>query len=140
MNTKNSIALIAYAGLLIVLSIIPRWIEPEIDEWALLFGVVAGFLCQFWGLLGVFGLRRRIGAGLTLVAIIFVLLYQTVIRWMPSSGGKPTSLLLTVLITVMLGVTVGLFVWLMPHEEFGPPGAAGAQKKQDTAARTRKPA
>jgi hypothetical protein len=138
MNTKQSIALMAYAGLLIVLGILPQWIEPEIAERALVFGLVSGLLCQLWGVLGLFGFRRRICVALTLLPIILVFLSQAVTRWMPASGGKPTSLLLTVLITLMLGATMGLFVWIMPHEQYGPPSAVGGQKKQDAAGSTRK--
>lgn len=138
MNTKIFVALIVYAGLLIVVSAVPLWVERETASQALLFGGVAGVLCLFWGVRGLFGSRRHLGPGLTLGVISFVLLSQTVTRWMPSSGGEPGSLLLTILITIMLFVTLGLLAWLLPREDFGKPNTAGVQKKQDAAATTRK--
>jgi hypothetical protein len=140
MNTKNSVALFFYAALLLTLGAIPKWIEPEIAEQAFWFSFAGALLCAAWGVLGLFGFRRRIGPGLTLAAIAFVLLSQAVIRWMPSGSGKPTSLLLTVLITLMLFVTLGLFAWMMPREDFAPRSAAGSEKIHGPAAKPRKAA
>jgi len=129
MNTKILVALMVYAALLIAASAVPLWAERAMASRAILFGCVSGALCLIWGFLGFLGFRRRIGAGLTLGVIGFVLLSQTVTRWLPSSGGKPESFLLTVLITIMLVVTLGLLGWMIPREDFEPPDAAGAQKK-----------
>lgn len=125
MNKKHSIALIVYAGLLIVVSAIPLWVEREIASRALMFGCTVGVLCQVWGLLGLFGFRRRIGPGLTLGLTGFVLLAQTVTRWMPSSDDKTESLLFTIAVTLMLLVTLGLLGWMLPREEFPMPGKTG---------------
>jgi hypothetical protein len=134
-------ALIVYGALLLTLGAIPQWIEPETAEQAFWFGFAGALLCAAWGVLGMFGFRRRIGPGLTLAVIAFVLLSQAVIRWIPAGGGKPVSLLLTVLITLMFFATLGLLAWMMPREDFAPPrNAAGAHKKQEISAGTRKPA
>ncbi|MCX7824088.1 MAG: hypothetical protein N2689_00835 [Verrucomicrobiae bacterium] len=140
MNTRHSLALMAYAGLLIILAAVPSYIEPETTARAFGFCCVAGFFCLLWGTLGLFGFRRRIGAGLTLGAIGFVLLTQAVTRWMPSAGGQPSSLLLTVLITLLFFVTVGLLAWILPREDFTSRNTTGAPPKREIGAATRKAA
>jgi hypothetical protein len=104
------------------------------------FGGAAGLLCLVWGFLGLSGIRRRIGPGLTLGLTAFVLLAETVTRWLPSSNGKPTSLLFTIVMTVMLVLTLALLGWMLPREDFVQPGAAGTQRKQEPDATKRKSA
>ena len=125
MNTRMSIALMIYAVVLIAASAIPLCVEREIATRAVIFGCAVGALCLMWGFLGLLDFRRRIGPGLTLGLTAFVLLSQTVTRWMPSSGGKPESLLFTIAITLMLFATLGLLGWMLPREDFQPPGKTG---------------
>lgn len=140
MNMKHSMALVPYGGLLLLLGMVPQWVEPDMAEQAFWFGFTGALLCAAWGVLGLFGFRRRIGPGLTLAAIAFVLLSQAVIRWMPSSADKTESVLLTVLITLTFLATLGLLAWMMPREDFAPHSAAGPEKIQGPAAKPRKAA
>lgn len=138
MNTRTSIALIVYAALLVVVSATLQWIERETTSQTLLFSCAASALCLIWGVLGLLGSRRLFGPGLTLGVISFALLSLTITRWVPLSGEEPRSFFLTILITIMLFVTLGLLAWLLPREDFRQPNPAGVQKKQTTDATTRK--
>ncbi len=101
---------------------------------ALLFGIAGGMLCQVWGVLGLFGFRKLLGAGLTLGAISFVLLSQAITRWMPSSSDQHESLLVTILITLTLFITLALLGWMLPREEF--PMQDGTQSRNKPEAKT----
>lgn len=105
---------------------------------AFLFGCVAGVLCQLWGVLGLFGFRGLAGPGLTLGAISFVLLSQTVIRWLSTINNRPGSLVLTILVTFMLLATLALLGWMLPREEFPEPGSNKGIKKPEAGAAPRK--
>lgn len=87
-----------------------------------------------------FGSRGLAGPGLTLGAISFVLLSQTIIRWLSTINDRPGSLTLTILITFMLPVTLALMGWILPREEFPEPGSNKGMKKPEASAASRKSA
>ncbi len=130
MNRTMSIALMIYAVVLVPASAIPLWVEPEVATQTIMLGGGVSVLCMIWGLLGLNGSRSRIGPGLTLGAIGFVLLAESITRWMPSSGNRPMNLLFTIVVTLMLFVTLGLLGWMLPREEFHPHDDAETQKRK----------
>ena len=65
----------------------------------LLGGVIGGGLCLLWGGLGMAGYQKRTGLGLTLSAVVFFMLVQTVHSW--GDAGMQTARWYVVVALVM---------------------------------------
>jgi hypothetical protein len=89
-------------------------------------GLVAGGLCALWGVLGLLGLRRRVGVVLTLIPTCLVLLTQAVNGWMGPSPGKSESGLAATLVTVMFVASIGMLAYVL-HAGENPPAAEPAK-------------
>lgn len=110
-DVEQSIALIVYAMLLFVESIISMCLDPLPTTDIVLLGCVGGAFCQLWGMLGLFNQPFRSGATVTLSVIALVLLWFSVIQWLPPKGDVPTSALAKLLTAVMALATLALLRW-----------------------------
>jgi len=127
MNSKMALYILTHGVGLIAFALLTHRVTPGIAWVTLITGLAGGGLCALWGVLGLLGHRRRIGALLTLIPVCLVLITQAVSAWMVRSTGKSESLLLPTLITLMLVASVGMLMYVLHGNrppEFYLPGTA----------------
>ena len=118
--------LIAYGVVLAGLGFVLQQVAPTSSRVAFIAGVAGGGLSLLWGVAALAGLKGRVWATLSAVAVTIVLLTQTVQLWMASLSGGAGSLTMSLLVTIMLLLTVGMLLYLLHGErppEFYQPGA-----------------
>ena len=133
MNSKMALYVLTHGVGLIALALLIHRVAPETARVTLITGLVAGGLCGLWGVLGLLGHRRRVGAVLTLIPTCLVLLTQAVNGWMGTGTGKTESLLASVLVTVMFMASVGMLMYVLHAGE----NAVGASKAKIPAPTTK---
>ena len=126
MNSKMALYVLTHGLGLIALALLIHRVAPETARVTLVTGLVAGGLCGLWGVLGLLGHRRRVGAVLTLIPTCLVLLTQAVNGWMGTGNGKSESLLASALVTVMFVASVGMLAYVL-HAGENAPGASQAK-------------
>ena len=126
MNSKMALYVLTHGVGLIALALLIHRVAPETARVTLVTGLAAGGLCALWGVLGLLGHRRRVGAVLTLIPASLVLLTQAVNGWMGPGTGKSESLLASALVTVMFVASVGVLTYVL-HAGENAPGASGAK-------------
>ena len=118
--------LIAYGVVLVGLSLVLQQIAPTPGRVAFIVGVAGGGLSLLCGVAALAGLKGRVWATLTAVAVTIVLLTQTVQVGVAFLSGGAGSLTMGLLVTTMLLLTVGMLLYLLHGErppEFYQPGA-----------------
>lgn len=108
--------LIAYGGGLAGLGFVLHQIAPVFGKVTFIAGLVVGGLCQLWGIAALAGMKWRAWAVLTMIAVAFVLLHQTVNVWMASAGENSASLTVRLLVVGMLVLTIGMLMYLLHGE------------------------
>jgi hypothetical protein len=126
MNSKIALCVTTHGVALIVLALLIHRVAPEMARVTLITGLAGGALCALWGVLGLLGHRRRVGAVLTLIPVSLVLLPQVVSAWMDRGAGKSESLFASALMTVMLVASVGMLAYLL-HAGENSTDAQGAK-------------
>ncbi|MBI3850528.1 MAG: hypothetical protein HY298_09710 [Verrucomicrobia bacterium] len=105
---------------LIALALLTHRVAPEMARVTLITGLAGGGFCALWGVFGLLGHRRRVGAVLTLIPVSLVLLTQAVSGWMERGAGKSESLFAPSLMTVMLVTSVGVLTYVLHAGENSP--------------------
>jgi len=108
--------LIAYGGVLAGLGFLLQQVAPVIGKVTYITGFVGGGLCLLLGIAALAGLKGRVWAALTTIAVTLVLLSQTVPAWMASAGEGSASLTLRLVVTAMMFLTMGMLMYLMHGE------------------------
>lgn len=108
--TKNiGLQLLAYSILLAGLSYFTYHLAPALARTTLSAGLTGGALCLIWALRAIAGSRGRALPLLTLIAVSFVLLSQTVLAW--GAGTQETAgRTVAALNTVLCGLSVIMLV------------------------------
>lgn len=140
--------LIVFAGGLAGLGFVLHQITPELGRVTWFTGLAGGSLCLLWGIAAWAGLRGRTGAVLTTVATAFALLSQLVPAWMAAASENSGSLAFRVIVTAMMGLTMGMLMYLLHGErppEFYQAGAdrpatpaPGAKQNQPSETKSRR--
>lgn len=120
MNSKMALYVLTHGVGLIALALLVHRTAPETTHVTQFAGLAAGGLCALWGVLGLLGLRRRVGVVLTLIPTCLVLLTQAVNGWMGSGSGKSESLLASALVTVMFVASLGVLAYVLHAGEDAP--------------------
>jgi hypothetical protein len=120
MNSKMALYVLTHGVGLIALALLIHRVSPETARVTMITGLVAGGLFALWGVLGLLGHRRRVGAVLTLIPTCLVLLKQAVDAWMGPGTGKSESLLASALVTVMFVASVGMLMYVLNAGENAP--------------------
>ncbi len=109
MNKTIGLQLIVYGLLLGGLSYLTHHLAPSIARLTLITGLVGAALCFIWGLRAVLGKRGKALPLLTLAAITFVMLSQTVMTW---GGGQevPGQRTAALVITVLFAFSIAMLV------------------------------
>ncbi len=108
--------LIAYGGLLAGLGFVVHQIAPVFGKVTFLVGLAGGGLCLFWGIAALAGLKRRVGATLSAIAVVFVLLTQAVHVWTNSGSAEAISTSVRLVVTGMFLMTMGVVFYLFHGE------------------------
>ena len=108
--------LIAYGVVLAALGLVVKNIAPGSGRVTFIAGLAGGGLCLLWGGAALAGLKGRAWATLSVVAAVVVLLIQTVRYWTASSSEGAGSVMVSLLVTVMLLLTVGMVLYLLHGE------------------------
>ena len=117
--------LIVFGGGLAGLGFVLHQITPELGRVTWFTGLAGGSLSFLWGIAAWAGRRGRTGAVLTAVATAFALLSQVVPAWMAAPAENSGSLAFRVIVTAMMGLTMGMLMYLLHGErppEFYQPG------------------
>jgi hypothetical protein len=127
MSKKMASIILVYGVALAALSLLIQQIAPAFAKVILITGIAGGGLSVLWGVVALTGHKRRAWAVLTMIAVTFVTLSQTVQAWMASSDAASTSLMGRLVLTLMLLMTVGMLMYLLHGErppEFYTTGTA----------------
>jgi hypothetical protein len=116
MSKKMASIIVVYGVALAAISILIQKIAPGFGKVILITGITGGGLSVLWGIVALAGSERRAWAVLTMIAITFVTLSQTVQAWMPSGGPATTSLTGRLVLTLMLLMTAGMLMYLLHGE------------------------
>ena len=120
MNSKMALYVLTHGVGLIALALLVHRTAPETTHVTQIAGLAAGGLCALWGVLGLLGLRRRVGAVLTLIPTCLVLLTQAVNGWMGPGPSKSESGLTATLVTVMFVASLGMLAFVLHAGESSP--------------------
>jgi len=90
------------------LSLLAQHLQPDFPRVTLFTGLVGGGLCVLWGVLGGRTARVRVGAMVTLAAVVCVLVHQAVQSWEASAGGASNARMVAALMTVLVVFCVGM--------------------------------
>ena len=110
--------IMAYGVVLAALGLVVGSVAPELAKITFITGIAGGGLCVLWGLVALAGHKRRVWTVLTLIAVLMVVLGQTVQAWMASTD-KSGTIAGALLLTLMLLLTVGLLMYAL-HGERAP--------------------
>lgn len=116
MSKKMASILIAYGGLLAGLGFLLHQSAPAFGKVAFIAGLAGGGLSLLWGVAALAGLKGRVWATLSAIAVIVVLLSQAVSVWMTSAGEGATSLMARLIVTAMFFLTMGILMYLFHGE------------------------
>jgi hypothetical protein len=119
MNKTIGSQLVIYGLLLAGLSFLTHYLSQGMARPTLIVGVIGGMLCVVWGLRSVAGSRGKALPLLTLIPVNFVLLSQVFLGWSSESQGVQAGRIGLVLITLLLGLSVGMMVRIAWAGEFG---------------------
>lgn len=108
--------LIVYGGVLAGLGFVLQQVAPVFGKVTIIAGFAGGGLCLVWGIAALAGLKGRAWAILTLIAVAFVLLHQTVNVGMASAGENSASLTVRLLVAGMMVLTIGMLMYLFHGE------------------------
>lgn len=108
--------LIAYGVVLAGLGLILQKIAPAVGRVAFFAGVAGGALSLVWGVAALAGLKGRVWATLSAIAMIVVLLTQAVSVWTTSATGGTIRLVVTVMFLMTMGMLLYLFHGERPPE------------------------
>src|SRR5688572_117109 len=99
MSKKMASIVMAYGVVLATLGFVVQQVAPALAQVSFVTGLAGGGLCVVWGLVALAGHKRRVGAILTLIALMLVMLGQVIPAWSSvggeTSGNLAASLLLT---------------------------------------------
>lgn len=115
MSKKMAGIVMAYGIVLAALSLAVRSVAPELAKVTFITGIAGGGLCLLWGLVALAGHKRRVWTILTLVAVFIVMLTQTIQGWV-AVGDKSGTYAGPLLLTLMLLLTLGMFLYVMHGE------------------------
>lgn len=118
MSKKMAGVIMAYGAVLAALGLAVGSVAPELAKITSITGIAGGGLCVLWGLVALAGHKRRAWTVLTLIAVLVVVLSQTVQAWMASTD-KSGSVAGALLLTLMLLLTVGMLMYVL-HGEHPP--------------------
>lgn len=126
----------AYGGGLAALGFAVQATAPELAKVPFLTGLAGGGVCVFWAVVAWCGYQRRGWIILTMVAIAFSGLSQTVPAWL-AMATQSGNLAVALLTTLMLAGTVGMIMYVLHGErppefyEVGPNRRALASTEGD---------
>jgi hypothetical protein len=110
MNKTIGLQLVIYGLLLAGLSYLAYHLAPAIAQPTLITGLAGGVLCLLWGAWALAGSGRKALAVLTLVAVSFSMLAQTVKAWLGEGArveGRGTA---AALITLLFVLSIGMLL------------------------------
>lgn len=111
MNINPHVDLLLYGIVLMALGLLAHKLNPELGHAILIVGVMGGALNCLWGVLGLRGLRCRIGPIGTLVIVNVALVVQWIRGWAAIRSGadtlKPTLIIVSVLLVFGIGQLIG---------------------------------
>ena len=110
--------IMAYGGGLAALGFAVQATAPELAKVPFLTGLAGGGVCVFWAVVAWCGYQRRGWIILTMVAIAFSGLSQTVPAWL-AMATQSGNLAVALLTTLMLAGTVGMIMYVL-HGERSP--------------------
>lgn len=113
MNRKMALILAAHGVALAGISFFNRSLTPGIDSWIWSVLLIGGGLCIGWGILDVFGWRRRVGPVLTLIPVIFVLIGQITSALIGFDDGQRPPPIVTALNGLMLVMSVAVVAYMV---------------------------
>jgi hypothetical protein len=108
MNKAIGFQLVVYGLLLAGLSYLVHHLAPASARPTLITGLAGGALCLVWGVRAIGGSRGKALPLLTLVAVNFVVLSQTVMRWGGGSQEVTGHRTAVALIALLLALSVGM--------------------------------
>jgi hypothetical protein len=111
--------LVAYGGLLAGLGFVLHQTAPKSGNVTFMAEFAGGGLCLLWGIAALAGLKGRVGAVLTTIALALILVSQTVPAW-TDAAGEGRSFTGRLLVTALLLLTIGMLMYLLHGER--PPG------------------
>ena len=145
MNKRLGLELIGYGLLLAGLSYATHRLAPALAKPALVTGMLGGALSLLWGILALRGNRRKAGPLLTLIAIAYVLLSQTVLTWGGRGPGGSGSPMAPVVMLFLLATSFGMLIRIAyagarfdgqsPRPRETPPTAAAGSDPRSNATR-----
>jgi hypothetical protein len=130
MSKKMASIILVYGVALAALSLLIQQIAPAFAKGILITGITGGGLSVLWGVVALTGHKRRAWAVLTMIAVTFVTLSQTVQVWMVPSDAVSTSLAGRLVLTLMLLMTMGMLMYLL-HGERPPEFYSTGKSRRD---------
>jgi len=115
MSKKMAGVIMAYGAVLAALGLAVRSVAPELARITSITGIAGGGLCVLWGLVALAGHKRRVWTVLTLIAVLAVVLSQTVQAWLASTD-KSGTVAGALLLTLILLLTVGMLLYALHGE------------------------
>jgi hypothetical protein len=146
MSKKMASIVMAYGVVLATLGFVVQQVAPALAQVSFVTGLAGGGLCVVWGLVALAGHKRRVGAILTLIALMLVMLGQVIPAWSSVGGETSGNLAASLLLTFLVLLTVGMLMYLLHGErpaEFYMPGTVrrdvvpldGGKNERDHASR-----
>jgi uncharacterized YccA/Bax inhibitor family protein len=116
MSKKMAGIVMAYGVVLATLGFVIQQVAPALAQVSFVTGLAGGGLCMVWGLVALAGHKRRVGAILTLIALILVMLGQVIPAWSSVGGETSGSLAASLVLTFIVLLTVGMLMYLLHGE------------------------
>jgi len=127
--------IMAYGVVLAALGLAVGSVAPELATITSITGIAGGGSCVLWGLVALAGHKRRVWTILTLIAVFFVVLSQTIQAWM-ALGDNSGTYAGPLLLTLMLLTTVGMLMYVL-HGERPPEFYQTGTTRRDNPASSR---
>ena len=121
---KTAFALIGYGLFLMLIGLVGYLSNPEKAKTALLSGGTFGLLNIGLGYLSLRGWPRAVPAALALATFLsIVFTWRTIVTWSKYADGNPEKWVAALLISSMLGATIGVGLYLLRARRRGIPQA-----------------
>jgi hypothetical protein len=134
MSKKMAGVLVLYGVVLAGLGFLLQNRAPALGRITFIVGLFGGGFSLLWGVAALAGLKGRVGATLSTIAVTAVLLSQVVHVWTSSASEGDFTQTVRWVVTVMFLLTLGVLVYLLHAER--PPEfyKAGAPPRCDATA------
>jgi hypothetical protein len=116
MSKKMASVLIAYGVVLAGLGSLLHQSAPALGKVAFIAGLAGGGLSLLWGVAALAGLKGRVWATLSMIAVTVVLLSQAVSVWTHSTSEGASGLTIRLVVTAMFLLTMGMLLYLFHGE------------------------